>query len=92
MVYIHNMKNRKNMPETVETITETLQASVAKITYEKEDGEVVSRRMTLKPDMLLPVKGTNATASLEVVRAIDLDKNGWRSVRVANIKTVEIIE
>lgn len=74
---------------TMESLRDTLTQSIAAVTFQKINGEVVTRRMTLRSDSIPPV--TNARPSADgVLTVMDLDRSGWRSLRVDSIQKVEI--
>lgn len=74
---------------TMESLRETLTSSIASITFRKVNGEVVTRRMTLRSDHVPPV--TDARAPVDgVLTVMDLDRSGWRAVRIDSIQRVEI--
>jgi len=73
-------------------ILDTLHDNVCQVTFTKEDGTERIMLCSLLEDKIpedkVP-KGIQKIANLEVIRAFDLEKNGWRSFRVDSVKTVE---
>lgn len=79
------------MALTRDQIVTALKSNVVNVTYTKVSGEEATIRATLQEGKLLPTKGTGNTENLDTISVVDLDKNAWRSFRVANVKSIETI-
>ena len=75
---------------TVDSLRETLSTSIASVTFAKADGEVVTRRVTLRPESVPATKGVSRAPAAGVLPVMDLDRNGWRSIKVDNIRSVVV--
>lgn len=78
-----------------ETVHKILAEGVAVVDFEKVDGTTRQMKCTLKngfiPEDKLP-KGTGSvTENTEVMRVFDIEKQEWRSFRVASVKNVAIV-
>lgn len=80
------------MAYTVESLRETLTTSIASVTFQKADGEVVTRRVTLRPESVPATKGVGRPAAAGVLAVMDLDRSGWRSIKVDNVRNVVVVE
>lgn len=73
-------------------LAETLSNNVVRLTYtSKNTGETTTFRASLRPSDLLPTQhGIRETADDSII-VVNLDKNAWRSLSVANISNAEIV-
>jgi hypothetical protein len=64
------------------------------VTFTKVNGEERSMPCTLRPDMLPPqeVKESNKQVNESIVSAWVTDINQWRSFRVDNLLSMEVLE
>lgn len=78
---------------TKQEIVELLRAKVLKVTFTKVNGEERIMSCTLREDIVPQTEGTsefdNRAHNDNVVPAWDIDKQGWRSFRLDNLKAVE---
>jgi len=85
-----------SVEERFDLVTAMLQEYECVVTFTKVDGELRTMPCTLKED-ILPVASqvikedvTTGFANKNVITAWCTDKNAWRAMRTANIKTVEL--
>lgn len=75
-------------------LVESLQSNVLEVTFTKVDGERRVMPCTLRTDML-PVReqaeAAVASVNKSVIRAFAIDKQAWRSFRVDNVLSVEVV-
>ena len=75
-----------------EDIVNRLKRGFVRVNFTKKDGEVRDMKCTLVssliPQEMLP-KGEPNNITESVIRAYDVDANGWRSFVVSNVNTVE---
>lgn len=75
-----------------ENIVGILRESDCLVTFTKVDGTERKLRCTLREGIGEPTLGTSTRPSNEaVVNVWDLDKSGWRSFRVENVKDIEVL-
>lgn len=79
---------------TRQEIIDNLTANVCMVTFTKVNGEERSMPCTLRPDMLPPqeVKESNKQVNESIVSAWVTDINQWRSFRVDNLLSMEVLE
>jgi hypothetical protein len=74
-------------------LVDMLKRNILTIVFRKVDGEIREMRCTLNPELLQQALGTvdvdafdeSPTASVSNINVWDLDKDDWRSFRVANV-------
>jgi WYL_2, Sm-like SH3 beta-barrel fold len=80
--------------ETREEFVNLLKNNILKVTFMKTNGELRVMRCTLKKDLLPPLPADyvprDRAPNPNVVAALDLDKNEWRSFRIDSVKKYEI--
>jgi hypothetical protein len=74
-----------------------LRSAVCRVVFTKVNGETRDMRCTLVRDMIPSDQTPKSTyddddlkSSLDVIRVFDLNANGWRSFKVANVIKFEI--
>lgn len=70
-----------------DSLISALKTGIVDVNYTKVSGEEATIRATLKEALLPATKGTGKAANPEVLNVVDVNKNAWRSIRVANVKS-----
>lgn len=73
---------------TKKDLLAVLRKGECNVTFKKSDGTTRKMRCTLQEDMLPTYEGKNGGEDKEVVVVLDLDKQSWRSFKVASVKKV----
>lgn len=63
------------------------------IKFTKVDGSVRVMRATLKEELLPAKVGAkkDTPINIEILRVYDLEKQGWRSFKIASLKSISVI-
>ena len=75
-----------------EDIVSKLKQGIVRVNFTKKDGEVRDMKCTLVSSLIpqeSQPKGELNKISESVIRAYDVDANGWRSFVISNVNTVE---
>lgn len=78
-----------------EQMLSLLQDNVCAVTFDKLDGELRVMPCTLSPALLPRVTKEPAVhrpQNAEVMSVWCTDKDGWRSFRVANVRSIRVLE
>lgn len=75
-----------------EKYLETLRISEAEVVFIKSNGEKRTMRCTLDlnqipPEMVPNIDGNVTKVNEEIIKAYDLDKQGWRSFRIDSVES-----
>ena len=76
-------------------IKRLLTAGTLSVTFTKKDGEERIMKCTTRPVDIpkdkQPIGENKAIENTEVVRAFDVENNGWRSFRVDSVKSFSLV-
>lgn len=75
-----------------EDIINRLKRGIVRVNFTKKDGEVRNMKCTLVSSLIpqeSQPKGELNKITESVIRAYDVDANGWRSFVISNVNTVE---
>lgn len=89
---VENMEAKVNL---YSILKEMLNMGSLQVTFTKKDGTDRVMKCTTKPSSIpedkQPIGENNIKHNEEVIRAYDIENNGWRSFRVESVKTFEFI-
>lgn len=75
-----------------EDVINKLREGIVRVNFTKKDGEIRDMKCTLASSIIpqdMQPKTESAKITESVIRAYDVDVNGWRSFVVANINSVD---
>jgi hypothetical protein len=74
-----------------EQVQAMLEGNICLVEFAKTNGEMRSMACTLRGDMIPKVKGTGRAAPAENMTVWCVDKMGWRSFKMSNVKSVRVL-